>query len=550
MQHGLVPYVVFDGGPLPNKKEEEDARSSSRKEHREKAQALWRQGSTVAAMEYYQRAVDITPDIAHQLVQELQRRSIQYVVAPYEADAQCAYLVHQGIVDVVMTEDSDLLTYGCQHVLFKCDGVEADQIKFNDLPHCRELSFVGWDLYLFQQMCVMAGCDFVKALPGIGIKKAHAHIRRTRNIQRAIRGLKFDGIHVPPEYEKKVQRALWTFKYQRVYCPRRKSVVHLNELPEDGLESDGFVAGACALEHGEEDFLGKDVPHSIGQGIAEGRIHPCTWLPFGERTRPPSLSHTANTNAREHSSIGSTGQYRATSLTGWQDKKRLRNDDDPKPYMMQSSTTMRYQSSHYARKSNGQAMAPLGSLTHLLNKALFNASSTCLGASASVRDSPETVKEREKESIRSPVWKPKMVDKGQPSAGNPVENTDQVSLLMPLSPENKKPRADHGLQNFPPLTPGIYLPESYDSPENNAFCVYGCEEGTDDMGLTADPHGKEYYAAVLKEAADSVEAVEKSTVLAKRAFLKPSNVQNKTRKVNTNPDADIENPFSGYFFSK
>jgi 5'-3' exonuclease len=28
------------------------------------------------------------------------------------------------------------------------------------------------------QMCILAGCDFVKPLPGIGIKKAHQIIRR------------------------------------------------------------------------------------------------------------------------------------------------------------------------------------------------------------------------------------------------------------------------------------------------------------------------------------------------------------------------------------
>jgi len=31
------------------------------------------------------------------------------------------------------------------------------------------------------QTCIMAGCDFVKALPGIGIRKAHGHIRRLRS---------------------------------------------------------------------------------------------------------------------------------------------------------------------------------------------------------------------------------------------------------------------------------------------------------------------------------------------------------------------------------
>lgn len=49
-------------------------------------------------------------------MQALKRRSIQFVVAPFEADAQMAYLVLNGLADVVLTEDSDLLCYGCPTV--------------------------------------------------------------------------------------------------------------------------------------------------------------------------------------------------------------------------------------------------------------------------------------------------------------------------------------------------------------------------------------------------------------------------------------------------
>ena len=34
------------------------------------------------------------------------------------------------------------------------------------------------------QMCIMAGCDFVKALPGVGIKKAHGHMRKLKSSER------------------------------------------------------------------------------------------------------------------------------------------------------------------------------------------------------------------------------------------------------------------------------------------------------------------------------------------------------------------------------
>jgi exonuclease-1 len=47
--------------------------------------------------------------------------NVPYVVAPYEADAQLAYLERIGLADAILTEDSDLLVYGCKMVLFKLE---------------------------------------------------------------------------------------------------------------------------------------------------------------------------------------------------------------------------------------------------------------------------------------------------------------------------------------------------------------------------------------------------------------------------------------------
>ena len=41
------------------------------------------------------------------------------MIAPYEADAQIAYLVKEGIANVGISEDSDLLVYGCPELIVK-----------------------------------------------------------------------------------------------------------------------------------------------------------------------------------------------------------------------------------------------------------------------------------------------------------------------------------------------------------------------------------------------------------------------------------------------
>lgn len=46
----------------------------------------------------------------------LKREGVSYVVAPYEADAQMAFLAITKQVDAVITEDSDLIAFGCPRV--------------------------------------------------------------------------------------------------------------------------------------------------------------------------------------------------------------------------------------------------------------------------------------------------------------------------------------------------------------------------------------------------------------------------------------------------
>ena len=41
-------------------------------------------------------------------------------MAPFEADAQLAYLKKEGYADVVITEDSDLLVFGCPQLIYYC----------------------------------------------------------------------------------------------------------------------------------------------------------------------------------------------------------------------------------------------------------------------------------------------------------------------------------------------------------------------------------------------------------------------------------------------
>lgn len=88
----------------------------SREANREKAKKLMCMGNHKESMNILRRALDISHEMALDLIKVCQQQNIDCIVAPYEADSQLAYLNIKGIVDCVITEDSDLSLFGCTNV--------------------------------------------------------------------------------------------------------------------------------------------------------------------------------------------------------------------------------------------------------------------------------------------------------------------------------------------------------------------------------------------------------------------------------------------------
>lgn len=84
--------------------------------NRRKGLELIKMGQDTEGRNLLKRAIDITHEMALELIKYCQSENIDCIVAPYEADAQLAYLNISGIADVVITEDSDLTLFGCKKV--------------------------------------------------------------------------------------------------------------------------------------------------------------------------------------------------------------------------------------------------------------------------------------------------------------------------------------------------------------------------------------------------------------------------------------------------
>lgn len=250
--HGIAPYVVFDGGPLPAKKSTEVERKQKREDNRQRGKAFLAQGKHTQARECFVKCIDVTPQMAYQFIKALRAESVSYVVAPYEADAQLAYLERMGIVDAILTEDSDLLVFGCQNVLFKLDPVASTVISISrkdfgavtaSSGDSNGISLLGWSDVQFRAMTILSGCDYLPSIPGIGLKTACTLLRKWKTAEQVIRAVGFEGKKaVPAFYWKQFQLAEKCFLHQRVYCPKVQRLVHLNDVGYDwNDEFDAYV---------------------------------------------------------------------------------------------------------------------------------------------------------------------------------------------------------------------------------------------------------------------------------------------------------------------
>ncbi|KAI5477622.1 exonuclease 1 [Pseudohyphozyma bogoriensis] len=279
--HQVTPIVVFDGGLLPSKMGTEDDRERRRSDARARGNALMAEGKRTQARECFVKAVDVTPEMAFQLIKALRREGVEYVVAPYEADPQLAYLEQQGIVDGIVTEDSDLLVFGCRNVLFKLDSEgNCVHLSRDRFAECREYNFAGWTSDEFRQMAILSGCDYLESIVGVGLKTAYTLMRKYQTAERVIKFLRMAGKHtVPRDYADRFRQAELTFRHQLVFDTIAKVLVPLTPLPA-GLSRDDIP------------YAGSLMDEEFARGLALGDIDPISRLPMVD-INPSAFSQDA-----------------------------------------------------------------------------------------------------------------------------------------------------------------------------------------------------------------------------------------------------------------
>lgn len=90
---------------------------------------------------------------------------IPYITAPMEAEAQCAALVELGLVEGIITDDSDVFLFGGARVYKNMFNQSKTVECFFLADSAREL---GLDRERLVQLAYLLGSDYVEGLPGVG----------------------------------------------------------------------------------------------------------------------------------------------------------------------------------------------------------------------------------------------------------------------------------------------------------------------------------------------------------------------------------------------
>jgi 5'-3' exonuclease len=143
-------------------------------------------------------------DILAELLNEFRKRKWPFLVAPYEADGQLAYLANTGAVDVVVTEDSDLIGLGVPTLIYKLGGWNGSNaanrgapafgtsgsssssssshlgtiLHRRDLGSAHDIDLIDFSDAMLATMFVAAGCDYCANLKGIGVVTARNIVKK------------------------------------------------------------------------------------------------------------------------------------------------------------------------------------------------------------------------------------------------------------------------------------------------------------------------------------------------------------------------------------
>jgi flap endonuclease-1 len=173
----IRPIFVFDG-QAPDLKGDTLLERRVLKEAAEKKLDAEAELDDEERVRLQKKTVRLTKEQMAECRDVLRLMGMPVIEAPGEADPQCAYLVREEIADGVISEDMDLLAFGCKRLV---RGTTRDRANVYNLD--RLLDKLDISYHQFIEMCILMGSDYCPTIEGIGMKRAYDLIKQHGSIE-------------------------------------------------------------------------------------------------------------------------------------------------------------------------------------------------------------------------------------------------------------------------------------------------------------------------------------------------------------------------------
>ncbi|EGG01887.1 uncharacterized protein MELLADRAFT_110505 [Melampsora larici-populina 98AG31] len=198
-ENGIKPAYVFDGKPPQLKSGVLAKRFEKRTEAAEEGEEAKEVGTTEDLDKLTRRTVKVTREHNEECRRLLTLMGIPWVIAPSEAEAQCAELCKGGLVYGAGSEDMDTLTFGTPLLLRHLTFSEARKVPINTVNLSKVLAGLDLTMERFIDFCILCGCDYVDPLKGVAAKTALKLIKEHGSLEAVVDHLQQTGKNPPPE---------------------------------------------------------------------------------------------------------------------------------------------------------------------------------------------------------------------------------------------------------------------------------------------------------------------------------------------------------------
>ncbi|KAL9012524.1 MAG: hypothetical protein Q9173_002717 [Seirophora scorigena] len=192
VDNGIKPLYVFDGAPPKLKSGELAKRFARKAEASEQHEEAKETGTAEEVEKFSRRTVKVTREHNNECKKLLELMGIPYIVAPTEAEAQCAVLAQAGKVYAAASEDMDTLCFNAPILLRHLTFSEQRKEPIQEYHLDSVLKGLGMERKQFIDLCILLGCDYVDPIPKIGPASALKLIRDYGTLEAVVEHIKND----------------------------------------------------------------------------------------------------------------------------------------------------------------------------------------------------------------------------------------------------------------------------------------------------------------------------------------------------------------------